>query len=198
MSEYLFFCTQVVDILKQGDGNEHSKKDDAVRQEELREAISPPLCKLLIEDITNESFFADSPLAVFVGCVINHATHKSAEPLMVLLAEEACKPFVPKEEPNLVEDAATHLMLKRIIAQDKARHERDVKLFSDCLLEALDEDALESWVSCNRGAFLLVAMMETDVERVQKEVKNKVKKFTKTLAKEKNKGAEVLRKKLEA
>lgn len=94
-------------------------------------------------------------------------------------------------------------MLKRVIAHDKVRYssaaaaKESPVLVSKILLNAMDEDSLECWVTCNRGAFLFVIMIETEIPEVVEAVKAKLKTLKKTIARQKTKGAEVLKKKLE-
>ena len=84
-------------------------------------------------------------------------------------------------------------MLKKIVAADKTR---TGKLFSELLLSSMDEDSLECLVTCNRGQFLLVSLLECGVERVVEQTRAKVATLKKTLGRQKTKGAEVLKKKM--
>ncbi len=191
------FHFQVIDILKQGDQNPNSKKDTALRARELRESASPALCRHLSDNLTE--MLASNSATLLVSCVLRHASPPSAvEPVLDRLAEAAARPFCPGEEENLVERPATHMVIKKLIQHDKVRREQDpsARLFSAMLLGHLDEDGLESWVTCNRGAFLFVVMLETGLEQVSDGVRAKVKLVSKTLQRQKTKGAEVLRKKL--
>ena len=99
-------------------------------------------------------------------------------------------------------------MLKRVIAHDKVRQTAAAEkkkdddsessfYMSKILLEAMDADSMECWITCNRGAFLFVIMIETEIPEIIEAVKTKLSCLKKTLARQKTKGAEVLRKKLE-
>ena len=89
-------------------------------------------------------------------------------------------------------------MLKRVIAHDKVRNaEEQPVLMSKILLETMDADSLECWITCNRGSFLFVVMIETGIPEIVQAVKTKLTSLKKTLARQKTKGAEVLKKKLE-
>ena len=180
--------------MKQGDGNCHSKKDSAVRSQELRKIVSPPICAYLTENLS--AVLSSNQSTLLLTCVLKHAS--SSEDLQTRLAEEAAKPFCPGEDDNLVERPATHMMLKKLVQHDKVRREEDpsARLFSLALLEQLDEDGMESWITCNRGAFLFVIMIETRLEDVMKALREKTKCVTKTLKRQKTKGAEALKQKL--
>lgn len=188
-----YFHPDVINMLKRGDGNEHSKKDTNIRQAELRTEISPAIVKHMLE--TMKDLFYDNPATVFLGGMINHVV--KGESLLTYLAEECSKPFAKgDDEPNLIENPAMHKMLKKIIGQDKVRAEKGEKTFSQIALETLDEDGLESWIMVNRGCFVLVTMWETEVQEVQDLLKNKLKNYKKTLQQQSTKGAEILRSKL--
>ena len=189
---------QVIDILKEGDENETSKKEAVVRASEIRDAASPALCRYLTDNLAE--VLASNPATLLVACVLKKARREDAEPLLDRLAQEASKPFCPGEDDNLVERPATHLMIKKLIQHDtvKREHDPEARLFSSLLLEHLDEEGVESWVTCNRGAFLFVLMLETGLDDVAQHVKEKLKCITKTLRRQKTKGAEVLRSKLKS
>ena len=191
-----YFSPDVITLLEQGDNNEHSKKDTDIRRNELKAVLSGPVCKYVLEHFKDMLF--DNPATILLACVINHALPELTEDLMKELAEEASKPFFPgDDEPNVVENTATHILLKKIIAQDKIRFEKGVKTFSEIVFDTLDKDALAAWISCNRGAFLLVNMIETNIESVKQTVTEKLSEFKKTLKKQDSKGAMLLKQKLQ-
>jgi len=192
-----FFHPQVLAILKEGDGNANSKKDADQRARELKDVAAPFVCGHAAKNLGE--LLKDNAATRYLLCVLTHAPVSSQGPLFSALAEEATKPFVPGDDPegNLVERAATHQLLKKAIAQDKKRHEEGSSQFlSLALLEAMDSDGLEAWLTCNRGCYLLVVMLETGVESIVEAAKAKVGEMRKTLQRQKTKGAEVLRGKL--
>ena len=88
------------------------------------------------------------------------------------------------------------LLLKKVILKDKERHAAGVKTFSEVLLNTVDQDGMEAWLTCNRGAFLLVFCWETEISSIQDLVREKVKCLGKTLKKQKHKGGTILSEKL--
>jgi len=188
-----YFHPDEIAMIKQGDDNEHSKKDPELRAKELREAVSAPLAKYFVEHLSD--LIKDSKSTIFTTCVLNSLDSKAAKPVLELLAEEAARPFEAGEmDGNLVESPAGHMMLKKVIAHD-AKREQDCR-FSGFLLSSLDDVSLECWISTNRGAFLLADMISDNDPESLKAVKDKVGAVRKTLALKKTKGAELLRKKL--
>ena len=188
-----YFHPDILNMLKKGDGNEHSKKDAETRRAELKSGIAPALNKHVLENMNG--MFYDNPATIFLTCILNNTN--GAMPLLSHLADECAKPFVKgDDEPNLIETTATHKMLKKIIAHDKKRAEKGEKTFSELALNALDDEGLESWISCNRGCFLLLNMWETELEQTQSLLKTSLQSFKKTLKASKFKGAELLRNKV--
>ena len=51
--------------------------------------------------------------------------------------------------PNIIENTASNMLLKKVILKDKERKERGEQLFSQVLLDTVDSAGLEAWVSCN-------------------------------------------------
>ena len=186
----------VIQLLEKGDGNEHSKKDPAVRRKELREAAAGQLVKWLKKRLICSLF--DPPATITLTCIFNNLppSDELCE-VWTSLAEEAAKPFLSgDDEPNIIENTAGNMLLKKIIIKDKERHENGHKTFSEILLKSLDVDSVESWLNCNRGAFVMVYCWETEIPEIQKLVREKVKPLEKTLKKQKHKGGSILQGKL--
>ena len=189
--------TEVTAVLEKGDGNENTKKDAATKRKELVSAAAAPLLTWLQAHLTPSLF--DPPATITLGCVLNNLpASEQLDTVWGLLADEAAKPFLPGESdsPNIVENTASNLLLKKIIIKDKERHAAGAKTFSSVLLGTVDMDGLEAWLTCNRGAFLMVFCWETEISEVQDLVREKAKSLQKTLKKQKHKGASILREKL--
>jgi len=191
-----YIYPDVIQLLEKGDGNEHSKKDSAVRRKELREAAAGQLVRWLQKRLICNLF--DPPATITLTCIFNNLP-PSAElcEVWTTLAEEAAKPFVTgDDEPNIIENTAGNMLLKKIIIKDKERHASGSKTFSEILLKTLDVDSVESWLNCNRGAFVMVYCWETEIPEIQDLVREKVKPLEKTLKKQKHKGGSILQGKL--
>jgi pumilio family protein 6 len=190
-----YFHPDVISNLKVGDGNEHSKKDADIRWEELRTATAAPLVKHVALAITTWDIVEDKKAALFFTCVLNALPGALARPALEALAEVAAKPF--EDNINVVENAATHTMLKKLIAHDKVEGGRaSPDRFSEIVLDAMDDDSTECWVRTNRGAFLLADMFDVDADKLGDKIKEKLAGLKKTLKMQKCKGAEILRGKL--
>jgi len=193
--ESAYTYPDAIEIMKKGDGNENSKKEMGVRRSELLESIAPAVLKWLASHLQSGLFIP--PTTITFTCLLNHLpASQQLSDVWTLLAEEASKPFIQGDDmPNIIENTASNMLLKKVILKDKERKERGEQLFSQVLLDTVDSAGLEAWVSCNRGAFLLLHCWETGVEEVQSKVKALVTPLIATLrrqAKSKSKGAELL------
>jgi len=193
--ESAYTYPDAIEIMKKGDGNENSKKEMGVRRSELLESIAPAVLKWLASHLQSGLFIP--PTTITFTCLLNHLpASQQLSDVWTLLAEEASKPFIQGDDmPNIIENTASNMLLKKVILKDKERKERGEQLFSQVLLDTVDSAGLEAWVSCNRGAFLLLHCWETGVEEVQTKVKALVTPLIATLrrqAKSKSKGAELL------
>jgi len=189
-----------VKLLSQGDGNIQTKKDPAIRRKELVEVISPTIMRWLGERL--QAGLYSPPMTITFTCLLNNLpAGEQLSQVWGLLAEEAAKPFIEGEgTPNIIENTASNMLLKKIILKDKERHTAGEELFSKVLLTTVDASGVEAWLGCNRGCFLLVFCWETLVEEVQDLVKQAVKPFAPLLRKHQGKsnmkGADILMSKL--
>lgn len=187
-----------VKLLEGGDNNEHSKKDPVVRRKELLEVAAPTALRWLGERLLAGLY--DPPSTITFTAVLNNVPHSDQlSKVWSLLAEEASKPFMEGDgSKNIIEPPASNMLLKKIILKDKERAEKGVETFSSVLLATVDKDGVESWLGCNRGAFLLVFCWETNIEEIQNLVRETLKPFADTLRRnsKKTKGIEILNKKL--
>ena len=192
-----YFAPDVIAQLKQGDGNEHSKKDNSTRQNEIVKSIEESLYKFLTQNLFG-LLNADLKSAIFIQAAVNcrGVSDQCMKPLIERLSDIVSDKFEIGTD-NLVESAAGHMLLKKVISYDKERSIGGSETFSQMLLSHLNEKkTIESYIKCNRGAFLLVTMIQTDIPDVQKAVKDIMKNYTSVLKSQKTRGAEVLSDKL--
>ena len=183
--------------MKQGDGNEHSKKEDSTRRNEILKSIEGRIYKFLNENI-NELLKDDSKCSIFVKAALNctGVSNENVKPLLEKLSDIASEKFEVGSD-NFVESAAGHMLLKKVIAHDKVRYAEGLETFSQKLLCKLKEKkTMESYIKCNRGAFVLVTMIQTDISDLRKSVKDAMKSYKSVLKSQKIRGAEVLSEKL--
>jgi len=132
-----------VELLSQGDGNIQTKKDPAIRRKELVEVISPTILRWLGERL--QAGLYSPPMTITFTCLLNNLpAGEQLSQVWGLLAEEAAKPFIEGEgTPNIIENTASNMLLKKIILKDKDRHAAGEQLFSKVLLTTVDASGVE-------------------------------------------------------
>ena len=184
-------------LLKQGDGNEFTKKEDGIRRKELAATVENELFTFLNENLYG-IFKADAKTSIFIRIALNspNASADKVKPVFERLADMASDTFVVGQD-NLVESPAGNLLLKKVILFDKTRHSIGSPTFSQILLnQIIAKDSIQCYLECNRGAFLLVAMIETGILELKDLIAKHIKPLEKMLKSQSTKGAEILREKL--
>lgn len=203
-----YFNPDTLKMLQQGDKNKHSKKDSSVRYEELRNAILPDLLDSLLTHV-KDIISNKSASIVFLAALDVSGGMPKSESLLHKLAELAGKPFKVTDElekeittdlkphdtdSHPINDACGHWVIKNVIRQDKTRIENgnDV-LFSKVLCDVVPEGCFADWASSNRGAFVLVSLLESEIDSVTSRVKEDLK-FLEKDKLEESKGLVILKK----
>ncbi|XP_075453256.1 pumilio homolog 3 isoform X2 [Ascaphus truei] len=172
------FLPEIIDVLKQGDGNTHSKKDAGVRHRELLESVSQPLLKHLEEHI--QELVLRNAMCVIVTNILL-CTLGDTQPIMSSIASMAAEELVPggkDGELHIAEHPAGHLVLKWLIKQDKDMKENGKEgCFARTLLEHVDMENLSTWAQVNRGAIVLCCLLQSSDEELAVQVKNGLKGF---------------------
>ncbi|XP_061398365.1 protein penguin-like, partial [Musca vetustissima] len=109
-------------------------------------------------------------------------------------------PFQPTATVNVlgIEEAGLHIVLKKIIKNDKERltANAEATTFGSLLIQELNEDTLKAWLNINRACFILLNIFENNSTDVQKQMKTLLKPHMAALKKQKFNGAQLLWKKL--
>lgn len=206
-----YFLPDIIKLLECGDDNPHSKKVASVRQEELRSAILPELLKTMvphISDILKNKSVAIVLLAA-VDCSGDLSELKElydvigkivAKPLKEIESgengeddEEETKEKT-EESSHPISDACGHWVIKSIVQKDKARIEAGhTNIFSSQLCSLITAGSFADWAVFNRGAFVLVSLLETEIDTVVKRIKEDLALLPKTSEAE-GKGIDLLKK----
>ncbi|KAM5191836.1 pumilio homolog 3 [Mantella aurantiaca] len=170
------FLPEIIEVLKQGDDNAHSKKDPEVRHQELLEAISGPLLKYLEENI--KDLVLQNAMCTMITNILLYALG-DPQPVMSAIATIAAIDFVPggtDGELHIAEHPAGHLVLKWLLKQDKDLKERGKEdCFARTLVDSVGLKNLSSWAQVNRGAIVLCCLLQSADEEVAAEVKKGLK-----------------------
>jgi len=176
-----YFLPAIVKILEQGDNNEYSKKSAEVRQKEIRAAILPDILKSMTSHVTDimKNKSAAIVLLAALECADDSDELKNIFEKIVDIVSE---PLEKKESGDGIEASDTngehpvchpcgHWVIKTLVQQDKKRAEAGkTTMFATLLIDALPASQLARWSSFNRGAFVLVSLIECGVEGVREKV----------------------------
>jgi len=189
----LHFHPDVVAVLKQGDGNAHSKKEAVTRHGELLTYLSRDYVKWIVEHA--EHHVTDNSLLLLILSVVQHVKCDPTEAIRAV-AQLAARPFEPGAD-HLVEHPAGHLTLKRLVLNDAQRMRNgELALFSSILLDVVPTSSLRQWTTCNRGCFLIISMLEVGNETVARRIHKQLTSEVGTIASRDFKGAHILADKL--
>ncbi|KAM3937679.1 pumilio homolog 3 [Leptodactylus fuscus] len=170
------FLPEIIEVLKQGDGNSHSKKDPSVRHSELLETVSGPLLKYLEENL--QDLVLQNAMCAMVTNTLLYARGDS-QPVMSAIASIAAEDFVPGGKDgqlHIAEHPAGHLVLKWLLKQDKDLKEHGKEgSFARLLVENVGIKNLSSWAQVNRGAIVLCCLLQSSEEEIATQVKNGLK-----------------------
>ena len=159
----------------------------------MSDRIQPQLIILFFAQYIDQHldrFLSNNNLIIFLKGVILNCSENSAAftKLLDQLAKKIVQPFEIDDGQNLIESGPVHMFTKKILTKGD---------FGLKLLANVDPTTLKKCLECNRGAYLLVAIIE-NVEGGKEKVQSALESHLEHLKKNCNtKGAELLKKKLE-
>lgn len=179
-----YFNTKQAEMLAHGDSNLISKKPMETRRSELLSNISQSLIDFAAEH-AKEMILESQNCPFLFNMICQYAIGEKStlhQAVCDILREE----FIPANMENLhlIEHNRGHFVLKQLIKNDKT--------LSSIIVDELNQDVLGSWLTCNKGTFILLHMFENGDEKVKKAVKNCVLKNKKRLEKYSFKSAQIL------
>lgn len=140
------FHPHVIDILKCGDNNKVSRKDQSVRQYELLLYSSPGIVENFKDNV--ESLLSEKARTLLINNVVTYAncdlTPLFSSIINLLDADE-----------DQIQSLTMHIVLRSILA-----NEANQKQFSDLLTEHISTYEIINWVESNRGAFTVLRILE--------------------------------------
>ncbi|XP_054714765.1 pumilio homolog 3-like [Uloborus diversus] len=189
-----FIHPDIISILKTGDGNVNSKKNPVVRSSELKSIISEPLIQLIVSNIP--ALYTDNAFCLFSAVILKHIAGDRTAAFRSI-AKIAAEPYnSDNKNKHIIEVSGSNFMLKQLILNDasvlKEKDCTSTDTFSYVLANTVPSGVLKTWIECNRGAFLLVSLLETEIPEVVEKVKEELTGCKKYLAKKNYKGAEIL------
>jgi len=207
-----YFHNDIVNILKAGDDNPNSKKDKEQRAAELK-AEASALMLNMVKNNGKDLLKANNTALLMVEILNKTDTTKDdmketkggAFEVLIDMAQEEGLYFEAKGDSNqhFIEKGVTSLVLRKLIAHDKdivKNNEVDDQncLFSSLLVTRMSKEVLRSYVNCNKGAFLLLNLFETEIADVRSKLVLALAGINSTLSRKEYKGAQLLLQKLKA
>ncbi|XP_011643245.1 protein penguin [Pogonomyrmex barbatus] len=193
-----YFSPAVVKYLCQGDNNSTSKKSDDIREYELLEAIHDPLLDAITADtatwLSNGSIAMTTLAILKIGS--GNKLHSAFESIAEFVSNINSKIKDNDIEYNVIEHSGLHIMLKKLIQNDKEVIERKESAFGEILTLHLTLNVLKEWIEFNRGCFLLIFLIENEAENVKDMLLSKLKPLAENLKTKCSAGASILLKKL--
>ncbi|XP_017890649.1 pumilio homolog 3, partial [Ceratina calcarata] len=186
-----YFAPDIVKYLEQGDNNAASKKSADIREKELRESVSEQLLEAITTNTSvwmSNSSIAMVTLAILKignGVKLNEAFNAVAK----FITDPKLKIKEGDNENKLVEHAGLHMMLKKLIQNDKELQEKGESTFGEALLNYLKPNVIEEWIECNRGCFLLIVLLENETTSTVESIISKLKQIKNILKSKTNPGA---------
>ncbi|CAK9831679.1 Pumilio homolog 3 [Anthophora retusa] len=193
-----YFPPSIVKYLEQGDNNATSKKPADIREKELLESIYDSLIQAVTSNIT--VWMSNSSIAMVTLAILKVGTGKKLKAAFKSVVE-----FITNLESKIkegdneympVEHAGLHMMLKKLIQNDKELQEKNESTFGKVLVNHLETNVIEKWIECNRGCFILILLLENETESTVNALFSKLKPIKATIKSKSIPGAKILYKKL--
>ncbi|KAL6433434.1 hypothetical protein ACFW04_006523 [Cataglyphis niger] len=193
-----YFSPSVVEYLRQGDDNSISKKPADIREKELLEAIRDPLLEAVIADVA--TWLSNSAIAMVTLAILKVGSGEKLKSAFELIAK-----FISNENAkitendtvcNLIEHPGLHMMLKKLIQNDKELLKKNEYIFGSALLPYLTLEVLKTWIECNRACFLIISLIENESTNYASILLGKLKQIQRNLELKKSPGKSIILKKL--
>lgn len=193
-----YFAPSIVKYLEQGDNNATSKKSNQVREKELLDSISDSLLQSVITN--TPTWMTNGSIAMVTLAILKTGTgeklEKAFEAIVIFITNSKSKIKQGDKEYKPIEHAGLHMMLKKLIQNDKELQEKNENTFGKILVDHLETNVIEEWIECNRGCFLLVLLLENETLSIVNTMVSKLKLMKNILELKSNPGAKILLKKL--
>lgn len=193
-----YFPPSIIEYLRQGDNNLISKKPADVREKELLEAIRNPFLKAITTDVA--TWLSNSNIAMVTLAILKVGSGEELSSTFESIAKFICGNFKIKQndiEYNVIEHSGLHMMLKKLIQNDKELLKKNESTFGEILISQLTADILSKWIEFNRSCFLLILLMENEAQEIVHTLLCKLKPLIKDLRLKNTSGASILLKKIE-
>ncbi|KAE9552426.1 hypothetical protein FO519_004367 [Halicephalobus sp. NKZ332] len=180
--DYRFFLKGTLEILKQGDENEYTKKAADIRYKEIFDGLKKPLLTYMaanMETLLFNKLTSVLVLNMLEPPVANEAFKREIDDedkvaCFKAIAKVAGKEYIPFDiegEPHIIESGCARFVLASLLRRD-CKQER-IRL-SEYMAD-LPEEQLASFTAINNGCFLLHYMFRSGSEKAKEVVRGAVK-----------------------
>lgn len=193
------FPPLIVKYLEQGDDNATSKKPANIREKALLDSICDPLLEAII---TNTAvWMSNSSIVMVTLAILKVGTGEK-----LINAFNSIAAFITDKKSKIeekgskcvpIEHSGTHMMLKKLIQNDKELQKKGESTFGEILINHLENKTIEKWIKYNRGCFVLILLLENEAPSTVNTLVSKLKPIMNTLESKSNSGAVILLKKLQ-
>ncbi|XP_076249016.1 pumilio and CPL domain-containing protein penguin [Calliopsis andreniformis] len=194
----LYFPPSIVKYLEQGDNNESSKKLASIREKELMDTISSSLLENVAKNTA--TWMSNSSIAMVTLAILKVGTgeqlKQAFDSLAKFITDSKTKLKEGDSERDLVDHGGLHMMLKKLIQNDKLLHVKENITFGEILVNHLTIKTIKKWIEYNRGCFLLVLLLENESQLVVDTLRDKLREMKDSLKSKSTSGATILLKKL--
>lgn len=189
-----YFPPSIVEFLEQGDNNATSKKPADTREKELLESVSNSLLETVAANAP--IWMSSSSVAMVTLAVLKVGSGEKLKQAFESIASFVADPTSKIKEGNVdhqvAEYAGLHMVLKKLVQNDKSLQERGECTFGEILVDRLTREVIETWIEFNRGCFLLVFLMENETESTVNILISKLKPIVSVLKNKSYSGAKIL------
>ncbi|KAI4472464.1 hypothetical protein M0802_016798 [Mischocyttarus mexicanus] len=186
-----YFPPSIVEYLSQGDNNDSSKKSADIREKELREAVVDVYLQSIASETVN--WLSKGSVLMVTLAILKAGSGKNLQCAFKAIASYLTN---TETEQGLIENPGLHMMLKKLIQNNKNLQAKGEITFGETLINHLTNKILKQWIKFNRGCFLFITLMENETEMVISNLISQLQAILQSIKKEKTPGALILLKKL--
>ncbi|KAK7790228.1 hypothetical protein R5R35_014536 [Gryllus longicercus] len=163
----VFFHPKDLENLKQGDAC------CLKSMEKKREELSPVVDDFLLRISKEVEIWLENPkVAMVTLAALKKGQGEKLCKALQAIARYICSDVKLDNQP-LIENPGMNLILKKLLKIDDLKKD-DSDKFSVHLASVLEAATIKKWISCNRGAFLLVGILEAKSEEATKTLVSKI------------------------
>ncbi|XP_012151378.1 pumilio and CPL domain-containing protein penguin [Megachile rotundata] len=193
------FPPLIVKYLEQGDNNATSKKPANIREKELLDSICDSLLEAIITNTAD--WMSNSSIVMVTLAILKVGTGekltKAFNSIAAFITDEKSKIEEKGSEYKPIEHSGIHMMLKKLIQNDKELQKKGESTFGETLIDHLENKTIEEWIKYNRACFVLILLLENEAPSTVNTLVSKLRPIMYILESKSHAGAKILLQKLQ-